>query len=1073
MSEAGRGEGSEQEPDGGDVQRRVADAASPRPEAPPRNAAEIAAAQLSKPPVGHALERAQVLESAPAFLPVQAPPAETPEARQATADPVDTSPSQAFDPAAPMISVVLEFLGAMRDLPALGALPVGRAGHVVAAYANVASLGRLQEHPAVVRLEEGRPWALPVSRHGAEAPLSTPDVPAENGEASHDVNGGSATGSSASSPASLTGRNVRLAILDLGFDFLHPALMTVGATPQPRALWLQDFGLPSQAGSVRPGRRFDRSDLRAALKWWQGADPSKPRPRALAHLKRLSTASDGTAHERELMERHGTAVAGIAAGTAPSAATSAAPTGAVDAMVAGVAPDADLALIAIAGSGEAGRFSDSTDMLAGFALAFDACPQPCVAVMANSDNLGPHDGTLAGERFLEELLVLPGRAIVVTVGNLNHGVERLVAGRRAPAFHAVVDPPGEAAETLDLQIHDAVLSLEFDDGCIAADVAEIWFHAPAGGAVPAGMLTASVAAALFDDTDPVAVAPLAIPLAAPDPVVVLDTDKGGGGTVSATLADDPAAGARCLRLAFTPPPDGEMLHGRWTITVTAQGPVHGWLTRNNQGRGRWRDTPAQQGANHVTLGSPACAARVLSVGSVKPDGSTPSDFSGRGPVRHGAQKKPDLVAVGEGIRGPLGSPAERSDAEQPAGPGYIVLDPGGTSYAAPQVAGACALLFEHFGPAATWADLRQVLLESARRTGAMPSADAEGWDPACGHGLLDLPNLLARPTPPTDLWLASAPGDDGFEPFVDWTFWASPDIVAEDAAGQALTPAAIARGDAEPAQVRVRVRNRGTGAGTEATVSLHWSPLGVLHPLPGHPTLVSPWQETGLGPAVTLATVPLGGVVDAVFSYVPPRAADASVLPHMLLATVNHSERRFDPTEPLSARNNAAAISVAAAGSDRDPPAFTLLGSPDSDGAIVWLEGADGVGLVIESLPVAALPWRDAGLFVRQGWRGRRPRWGDKPADPAAHPSEDRVLATPEEIEEVTDIQGATRVTLSAGRVRIEGGGRLTLPRLRLALGTPLALRAVPTSPVQEGALHMLHLSGGRRAGGGTVILGG
>ena len=128
----------------------------------PEKSPEIAAAQLPKPPVDLALERARVLDSAPAFLPVPAIAAERADEGSAASVPsTATAAFQPFDPGAPMISVVLEFLGALRDLPALGVLPLGRAGHVVAAYANVAALGRLHAHPAVLRLEEGRSWALP------------------------------------------------------------------------------------------------------------------------------------------------------------------------------------------------------------------------------------------------------------------------------------------------------------------------------------------------------------------------------------------------------------------------------------------------------------------------------------------------------------------------------------------------------------------------------------------------------------------------------------------------------------------------------------------------------------------------------------------------------------------------------------------------------------------------------------------------------------------------------------------------------------------------------------------------
>ena len=87
--------------------------------------------------------------------------------------------------------------------------------------------------------------------------------------------------------------------------------------------------------------------------------------------------------------------------------------------------------------------------------------------MANSDNLGPHDGSLDGERFLDELLLYPGRAIVLSAGNLNH-----VAGADddgdAAAWHAMADTPGEP------------LVLEWGDGAAFNDAAEVWFKPDRG-----------------------------------------------------------------------------------------------------------------------------------------------------------------------------------------------------------------------------------------------------------------------------------------------------------------------------------------------------------------------------------------------------------------------------------------------------------------------------------------------------------------------------------------------------------------------------------------------------------------
>ena len=175
--------------------------------------------------------------------------------------------------------------------------------------------------------------------------------------------------------------------------------------------------------------------------------------------------------------------------------------------------------------------------------------------------------------------------------------------------------------------------------------------------------------------------------------------------------------------------------------------MHGWLDRNNGEIGRWVGATAQAGAGVTTLGSPASATRPLAVGSVSSVAGSPSGFSGRGPLRRQphSSRKPDLVAVGRECHCTAGTPHARRN-HQPDGSTYSEFKPG-TSYAAPYVAGACALLFQQFGPAATWADIRQAILQATVRPPGMPPPSDGNWDPACGYGLLDLKALLSPPMP--------------------------------------------------------------------------------------------------------------------------------------------------------------------------------------------------------------------------------------------------------------------------------------------------------------------------------------
>jgi subtilisin family serine protease len=909
-----------------------------------------------------------------------------------------------FDPSLPSVAVVMEFLGGKRDLPALGAIAATRIGDIVSGWVNIASIPRLAAHPATLRLEAVQATGTPLG-----------DAPA-----------GDAPAGSGAPAAGPTGKGVRLAVIDNGFDFLHPAFLH-GEPPRVRTKLLHDMVLapPEGAPPGSLGRRFSEAELQASLDWY--LDPTRPLDQAPApvalHLARLDSSDSDS---RRQLRQHGTAVLGIAAGNGRGA-------GLVQSE-AGVAPDAEPQLYAI-GLHDERRFADVTEVHAAFEAAFrDAGLAPCVALMANSDNLGPHDGSLDGEIILDELLLLPGRAIVLTAGNQNHTDPP--APGCVPPLHALLEP----GSTEKLQ-------LRFDSGVISAESAEVWFQPPAGSAASVtisatirgatiGPVTLTEAAALHSG-------------ALPGWTTILDPSQNQDGTlVVALLQPDPEAGAHVLRLVFRPVNGPDIAPSLWTIEPVAEGPVHGWLDRNSGGLARWEGAAAQAGASRTTIGSPACATRPVTVGSVvRPQAE-----------RH--QRKPELVACGEGVRGPLGWPAERVLRQAPPGGVDYANFAQGTSYAAPQVAGLAVLAFERFGPPdpllghpASWADIRQaLLLESVRRPG-MPAPDEEGWDPACGYGLADPGAGPCAPEGP-DLWIAKDAGDAGAEPFVAWRFWSSPDLALLDGDGGALDPRSVALGEAVPAQLRIRVANRGVARAEGVRISAWWAPLGALHPLPQPGEQPGgAWRAVGSAAVETLDA----GAAAEVTLLLP-----SLPLPCQLLAALDTAGDSYDPAQPFCATNNIAVLTLAATRRGMTPPCFTILGSEGADGAVLWTEGT---GLLVENLPLAAIPWRQADVFLRA-----RRRWIARPLHGDASGTTDAALLagdvelTGEEIEEVTDIQGATRLVLRSGKVSLEAGPKLVIPRLRITESAKLEIHASA-----EADLHMLHLSGGRRVGGGTI----
>ena len=551
------------------------------------------------------------------------------------------------------------------------------------------------------------------------------------------------------------------------------------------------------------------------------------------------------------------------------------------------------------------RFADSSEILVAFQAVFEDVSHPCVALMANSDNLGPHDGSLDGERFLDQLLLQPGRAVVLSAGNLNH-----VGGSDAAsaAWHAFALAGPESDAPLPLV-------LRYDSGGTSPDSAEVWFRPPPG-TDPAATISISVRGASIA---PVTVGESTVPVT----ILRRDDNPVDMTTVDAQLQRDDEADAHCLRLVFRPAPFEEIVQSEWSIDVTATGPVHGWLDRNNDGIGRWVGQSAQAGANLTTLGSPASAARPLAVGSVASAAGNPSGFSGRGPLRASSNspRKPDLVAVGENVPAPLGSPAARRQHVHPAGSSYKRCLPAGTSYAAPQVAGACVMLFQRFGITATWADIRQAILQATVRTPGMPPPEPDGWDSACGYGLLDLNLLLAPPAPVTaDLWLPKVSGDTGTEPFVAETFWES---LGADFGGRA-------RARIGPCGGRSRRRDAGASSG-EGGQSRRASCTGyrggrLVGTARSHASAAAPGTRAAApGGSSGFGVNARAGNLQRV-TEIAPGAVDRAgvrlgaaarredrVLPHLLLAAVDAEGDPYDPVDTLCAQNNAAALSVAAA----------------------------------------------------------------------------------------------------------------------------------------------------------------
>ena len=125
-----------------------------------------------------------------------------------------------------------------------------------------------------------------------------------------------------------------------------------------------------------------------------------------------------------------------------------------------------------------------------------------------------------------------------------------------------------------------------------------------------------------------------------------------------------------------------------------------------------------------TVTSPADAAGVIAVGATSLDGTRLEGYSSRGPTLHG-EDRPHLLAPGGNRVQALVSCVVGGGYGPGSGIGFY-----GTSFAAPHVSGALALLLEE-DPERTPDDLRTLLLGACVQ---LPGVEASGQ----GAGLLDL-----------------------------------------------------------------------------------------------------------------------------------------------------------------------------------------------------------------------------------------------------------------------------------------------------------------------------------------------
>ena len=429
----------------------------------------------------------------------------------------------------------------------------------------------------------------------------------------------------------LSGKGILLAVIDSGIDYTNRSFRNADGSTRILSLWDQTVSPDAEKGFFPPegfqtGTEFSREQINAALR---EADPLRQ--------YELVPSRDSSGH--------GTAVAGIAAGTAANVTG-----GTANNNYEGVAPESELLIVKL-GAPRENSFPRTTEMMRAVTYVVrkaQSLNRPVAINLSFGNTYGAHDGSSLLERFLDNAVEI-GRT-VICVGSGNEGAS---AGHREGRVNV-----GETAATeLSVGAYETAFSVQLWK--TYTDVFRITLRSPGGQEFS------------------------------------FSTEKGGEITWEAErtriliYVGEPSPYAVEQEIYFDFIPENLYISpGIWSFLIGTQEKESSFYFYLPSQAARNQNTRFFEPNPNLTLTIPSTASKVITVGAYDSTYDAYADFSGRG-YRY-AERDIGLLAAGA-AKPDLAAPGVNITAPDIYG-GYRSFT--GTSFATPVVTGAAALLME-------------------------------------------------------------------------------------------------------------------------------------------------------------------------------------------------------------------------------------------------------------------------------------------------------------------------------------------------------------------------------------------